>query len=213
MHSRVLCLLVMTSAVLSAVIIDRIAIIAGNSIVKDSDIEREIRVTDFLNRQPLVFNESARKQAAGRLLDQIFIRKEIQAGDYPRATPEQASEQLHELEKKRFANDAAMERDLARYGLTLDDLRRHLRWQLTVLSFIDARFKPAVYVSDQEVQTYYDQHAAQLKREYPGKTSLDELRPQITNLLAGSKVNGIFFKWLDDHRKAADVKYLEASLQ
>lgn len=213
MCSRLVALLFACASLLPAVIIDRIAVVTGNSIIKDSDIDREIRVTDFLNSQPLVFSVTARKDAASRLLDQIFIRQEIRAGDYPRATPQQAEAQMDSLEKNRFASDAAMERALSRYGLTADDLRAHLRWQLTVLSFIDERFKPAAFVSDEELQQYYDQHAAALKRQYPGRTTLNDLRPQITALLSGEKVNQLFFEWLNEKRKSADVKYLEANLR
>jgi hypothetical protein len=53
---------------LDAVIIDRIAIVAGNGIVKDSDIERDIRVTQFLNGQPLDLGLAARKAAIIRRL-------------------------------------------------------------------------------------------------------------------------------------------------
>lgn len=213
MLTRLLAAGLLAAAISPAVIIDRIAVVAGNSIVKDSDISREIRVTDFLNQEPLAFSEKARREAANRLVDQIFIRKEIQAGDYARATPEQAAAQLDALEKKRFASDAALKAAAARYGLTTEDLREHLQWQLTVLSFIDARFRPAVYISDQDVQQYYDQHAAQLKRQYPGRTTAAELRPEITNILAGERVNEIFFKWLDQQRKSTDVQYLEANLR
>ena len=61
----------------SATIIDRIAVVVGNGVVKDSDIDRDIRVTAFLNGEPLDFSASARKKSAAHLIDQIFIRREI----------------------------------------------------------------------------------------------------------------------------------------
>ncbi|MBV9613086.1 MAG: hypothetical protein JO091_11475, partial [Acidobacteriaceae bacterium] len=45
-------LLLACNALAPGVIIDRIAVVVGNSIVKDSDIDRDIRVTSFLNNQP-----------------------------------------------------------------------------------------------------------------------------------------------------------------
>ncbi len=203
---------VLLSSLLPAVIIDRIAVVVGDSIVKDSDISRDIRVTDFLNNQPLDLSDKARKAAASRLIDQIFIRKEIQIGDYSVATRQQADQELDRLVSERFKSEAALQAKLKRYGITAPDLRSHFVWQLTVLNFIDARFRPAVLVTDAEVENYYREHAAALRREHPGKSSLDDLRGEITNLLGAERVNKLFFSWLDDQRKNTKLKYFEAGL-
>lgn len=213
MYGRLACLVLLSSCLLNAVIIDRIAVVVGNSIVKDSDIRRDIRVTDFLNSQAVSMAESARKAAANRLIDQIFIRREIQIGDYPVATSTQANQELDHLVSDRFKNETALENSLKRYEITPADLRSHFRWQLTVLSFIDARFKPAVLVSDAEVEKYYAAHKVALLRQYPGKTSANELRPQITNILASERVDKLFFAWLDEQRKDAKFTYFEADLR
>ena len=41
------------SVSLDATIIDRIAIVVRDGIIKDSDIDRDIRVVDFLNQEKL----------------------------------------------------------------------------------------------------------------------------------------------------------------
>ena len=213
MAVRLLCLLVFVSCSLPGVIIDRIAIIVENSIVKDSDISRDLRVTSFLNAAPLDLGEQARKTAANRLIDQIFIRKEIQIGDYPIASPEQANKELDQLVKGRFKSETSLEETLKRYGITAPDLRSHFLWQLTVLRFIDARFKPAVLVTDEEIEKYYNEHHATFAKEHPGKSSLDDVREKIEELLAGQRVNKLFFAWLDERRKNASIKYLEGNLR
>jgi hypothetical protein len=194
-----------------AVIIDRIAVIIGNSIVKDSDIDRNLRVTSFLNREPLNFNNAARKAAADRLIDQIFIRREIQLGDYPVATPQETNSQLDRLKEERYKSKLAFEQALHRYGLTELELRTEFQWQLTVLSFIEIRFKPAVLITDDDINKYYQEHAATLQRQYPGK-SLDDLREQIRDTLTGEQVNQRFFRWLGYQRKNNKIQFCEESL-
>jgi hypothetical protein len=196
-----------------AVIIDRVAIQAGNSIIKDSDIVRDIRLTDFLNGEQLDLGAAARKTAASRLIDQVFIRREIRIGDYPTASLDQAKKQIDALEGKRYKTAAALQEALARYGLTEADLQMHLQWQLTVLNFIDARFKPAAYISDDEIEKYYNSHRSELQNQNPGKTTLNDLRPVIQSSLSAQKVNQIFFAWLNEQRQNNKVHYLEASLQ
>jgi parvulin-like peptidyl-prolyl isomerase len=199
------------AGITSGVIIDRIAVIVGNSIIKDSDIDRDIRATDFLNGRPLKLG-AERKPAADRLIDQALIRREIRIGDYPTATFQEADQELEKLEKQRFANQAAFEKALTSYGLTPLDLRAEFRWQLTVLRFIDQRFKPAVVVTDQQVDDYYKQHKAALGRQHPGE-SPEDLHDAVRDTLAGEQVNKLFFDWLDQQRREAKIEYHEESLR
>jgi hypothetical protein len=210
---RVLVLFVFVSLAVQGVIIDRIAIIEGNAIIKDSDIERDIRVNDLLNGEPVRLDLASRKQAANRLLEQNFIRREIRIGDYRTASPETAITQLDALKKRKFRSDAAYKDALRRAGINNMDLQNRFQWQLTVLAFIDARFKPAAYVTDQEIDSYYKAHTAALKRQFPGKTSLSALQPDIRNILAEEKVNQLFFAWLDQQRKDTKITYLEDNLR
>ncbi len=211
MRLRLASLLVLMNCLAVGAIIDRIAVVVGNSIVKDSDIERDIRVTDFLNHQALDLSARARKESASRLIDQVFIRREIRIGDYPQATLQEADGQLNALKKQRFKTESAFQSALRSYGLTELELRTQFQWQLTVLKFIDLRFKPAVLVTDEEIDKYYRDHVAALRHEYPGK-SLDELHDEIRNIITGEKVNQQFFTWLDDQRKNAKISFHEETL-
>jgi hypothetical protein len=213
MCSRLISWLFFAACIASAVIIDRIAVVVENRIIKESDIERDIRVTSFLNNENPDLSLAAQKKAVSRLIDQAFIRREIELGDYPVATLQQAGQQLEKLKNDRFKTEAAFGQSLRRYDLSELDLRTQFQWQLTVLRFIDIRFKPAVLINDDEIEKYFRDHAAALRREYPGKSSLDDLRGQIRDILTGEKVNQQFFVWLDDQRKDTKVQFLEASLR
>jgi hypothetical protein len=212
MGVRLIMMSLMITGFSFGVIIDRIAIIVGNSIIKDSDIDRDIRATDFLNGRPLSLGAAARKAAADRLVNQAVIRREIRIGDYPQATFQEADQQLDKLEKQRFKSQAEFEEALKRYDLTALDLRAEFRWQLTVLRFIDQRFKPAVLVTDQQVNEYYRQHETALRRQHPGQ-SADDLRNAARDIITGEQVNKLFFDWLDQQRKDAKIQYHEESLR
>ncbi len=212
MCSRLTAMLFVAASLACGVIIDRIAIVVGNAVIKDSDIERDIRVTEFINGTPLSLGEAPRKTAAQRLLDQAFIRREIRLGDYAMATPEEADQQLEDLKRRRFKSDTAYQVTLRRYGLTDPDLRFQFQWQLTVLRFVDVRFRPAAYVSDDDVEKYFQEHEAELKRRYPTKSD-DELKLEARNNISGEKENQLFFNWLDEQRKSTTVKYYEENLK
>jgi len=142
--------LFLAGALAHGTIVDRIAIVVDKKIVKDSDINEDLRITGFLNNEPPSFTPASRKQAASRLMDQSFLRDEVEQGDYPAASVAEAQDFLADLKKSRFANDAAYQRALASYGVSEEELKGRLLWQLTVLRFIDVRFRPGVVEADEK---------------------------------------------------------------
>jgi hypothetical protein len=192
----------------AGVVIDRIAVVVGKHAIKASDIERDLRVTEFQNRTALDLSVAAKRKSAERLIDQALIRDEIAVGGYHRASDAETDAMLGQIRRERYAgSDARMRQELARYGLTEDQLREEMLWQLTVLHFIDERFRPAVLVTDQTVRDYYDRHLAELKQQYPRDSNFIALEPKIRALLQGEEVNKQFEAWLDDTRKSQRIEY------
>lgn len=196
------------------VVLDRIAVIAGKRIIKTSDIEHDIRITDFLNNAPLVIGLRTKRAAAERLVDQTIIRGELASGGYERATDAAAGAMLAEILRTRFdGSDARFGAALSRYGITKDELRAALLWQLTVLKFIDERFRPGVLISDQEVRDYYNNHLAALKKQYPRANSYEALSATIRSLLQGEQINRQFETWLDETRKQTRIQFIQEAFQ
>ena len=199
---------------LRATIIDRIAIVVNNQVIKDSDIERDLRVVDFLNQEKLVIDSATRRTAASRLVDQVLISREIQVGEYEIPPQANANKLFDQVSKDRFANQAALTKALVRYGLTEDQLKHYLLWQLTVLHFIDQRFRPAVQVTDQDVEQYYQQHMSQFQKTGSSQPkSLEEARGEIQQAISGDRMNQLFYAWLEQRRKRTSIQYREEGLK
>lgn len=193
-----------------AVVLDRVAVAVGKHAVKTSDIDRELRETAFLNRQPLNFSRQARRQAADRLVDQELIREEIANGGYTAVGEADANRVFAGLRRDRFGNsDQRLQSELGRYGISEQDLRRKLQFQLTVLRFIDQRFRLGVLVTDEDVRGYYTAHRAELTREYPKDSSLKTLDPKIRETLEGERINQSFDEWLKQVRQRTRIQYHE----
>jgi len=191
-----------------AVVLDRIAAIAGKHIVKLSDIDRDIRLTDFLNGSQLDFSAAARKQSAERLITQQIIRDEIVTGGYRRPLESQAATLESQLIRDQFGGSSQrFHAALQRYGISQPELRDQLLWQLTVLQFINERFRAGIVVTDDDLHKYYDQHAAELKRQYPKDGNFQALEPKIRETLEGERINEEFNEWLDQARQNVKVEY------
>ncbi len=106
-----------------------------------------------------------------------------------------------------------MTAELGRRGLSAAQLLDQLQWQLVVLRFIDQRFRPGVIVSDEEVRAYYEQHAAELNRQYPGNNTPEDLMPRIREIVEGERINRNFEDWLQQARKTVRIEYKLGELQ
>ena len=207
-------ILILFNTLQAATVLDRIAVIVGKHVIKQSDINRDLRVTEFLNRVPLDLSAAARRQSAERLIDQEIIRQEIITGGYERPAESEAMALEAKLRQDRFGgSESRMQQELARHGLSEQQLRDELRWQLTVLRFIDQRFRVGVIVMDEEVRTYYDQHVAELRRQYPANSSFEALEPNIRSLLEGERVNQSFDQWLKEARSSYQIDYKQGAFE
>jgi peptidyl-prolyl cis-trans isomerase SurA len=209
-------LILLASALLlsGAVVLDRVAVVVGDRAVKTSDIDRDLRASEFLNGQPLDVSAAARKKAAERLVEQELIRQEITNGGYGQPSAQEVDAFVQQFKRDRFhTSDAQLRAALSKYGLTQDQLRRYLQWQLTVLRFIDQRFRPGVLITDEDVRAYYEEHRAELQKTNPKNSTIVALEPKIREALTGEQVNKNFEDWLNQTRRRTRVEYREAAFQ
>jgi hypothetical protein len=206
MHAASLLLLV--GMFQAAVVLDRIAVIVGKHVIKTSDIDRDLRLTEFLNRELLDLGSAAKRRAAERLIDQEIIRQEIITGQYKRPADSEADALEKDFAHDRFSDSESHLREaLRKYGLSEAQLQSHFLWQLTVLRFIDERFRPGVLVTDEEVRAYYDEHLGELRRQYPQKAEFEALKDKIRETIEGERVNQEFDRWLQEARKRHRIEY------
>src|ERR1700691_3354793 len=124
--NSVFCILI-SAEILSAEIIDRIVITAGNQVITQSQVDDEVRVTAFLNREKLDLGPEARRQAADRLIEQALIKREMDLSHYPLPELSDAGESLQSI-KAMYSSDAEFQDALEGYGISQDELTRRLWW-------------------------------------------------------------------------------------
>jgi peptidyl-prolyl cis-trans isomerase SurA len=201
-------LLIASAIACQAEIIDRIAVTVGTSVITESEIMREIRLTAFLNGEPLNFSAEAKRKAADRLVEQRLIQIENESSLYPAPTPESVDELLKQAQA-RFHDSARYQEELRRTGVTEEEVKAHLRRQLTVLRFLDLRFRPGIQVSEEEIQSYFDKRLApQLKKANPAaEVSLDDYREEVEEALIGDRVDKASDTWLREARDHTRIDF------
>jgi hypothetical protein len=210
--TSVFCILSAEST-LSAEIIDRIAITAGNQVITESQLEEEIRVTAFLNRDKVDLTAAAKKEAAGRLIEQALIKREMDLSRYPLPELSEAGKSLQSI-KEMYPSETAFNDALQSYGVTADELTRRWWWQLTLLRFIDYRFRPGIQIPPADVQAYYRQQVSQweLKGTKPIPT-LEESRDQIEEILTQKRIDQALDEWIKDTENQVAINYLDPGLK
>jgi hypothetical protein len=131
-------------AAAAAGVIDRVAVVVGNQVITESEVLLEVRLTHFLNGQPLELSAAQRKAAAERLVDQQLIRNEMQVGGYAMPVESQGDAVLRKFRTENYSSIPAFRAALEKYGLTEDEVKRHLLWQAAAMGFTDQRFHMAI---------------------------------------------------------------------
>ena len=200
---------------LHAEIIDRIAVSVGNQAITTSDIDREIRVTAFLNRSQPDFSPAARRATADRLVEQRLILRELENSRYPVPPESEIEPILAKFKKDNFASDDDYFRELAERGITDRQVRDELLWQRRLLLFIGVRFRPAVQVTEQEINDYFHKTVEPAaETAHPGQpVTLDEYRNQIEEKLTGDQVDKQMSVWLADQRQRSAVVFHQEAFQ
>lgn len=208
----VLALLLPLSA--RGVIVDRVAVTVGDKVITDSEIDLRIRLTAFQNDEKPEFSLASRRKAAEELIDQKLIEHEMDLGHYPRLEAKGRKALLDEYAAKNYHSDpAAMAKALTECGLTPEELEEDLGRQSDLLTFLNLRFRPAVDVTDQDVQKYLDEHVTKEELQKVQPAALQQLRAQIEQKLTTERSEKELDLWLEDQHKRTKIEFLEKDLQ
>lgn len=142
---RVGAILLFTNLISWAEVYDRVAVAVGNHAIKASDIDRDIRLTAFLNGGKLDFSLPEQRKAADRLIDQWMIREEMAKRNYAAVSAANADEVFNKIKAARFPNTGEYQQALNRYGISESELKAHVAWQATVVRFIADRFQSQAF--------------------------------------------------------------------
>ncbi|MGA2433798.1 MAG: hypothetical protein ABSG25_00785 [Bryobacteraceae bacterium] len=208
------CLLALAAALGCAEIIDRIAVTVDNRVIAESEVAAAIRTAAFLNGETPDLSGASKRQAAGRIADQILFVREMELTHYPQPAPEEADALLKNA-KARFKSEDEYKRALAACRIDEAALRDALQRQLSVLRFIDLRFRSEVQVQEADVQQYYESVflPEARRRNVSPQPSFDEARAQCEQALTEQAIDLRLERWLNAVRSHARIEYREEAFQ
>ena len=110
------------------------------------------------------------------------------------------------------ATDQGWDAFLAANGLTEKQAEAYLRMRLSLLTFIENRFRQGIRITQDEIETYYRDTLVPQYSAGQQAPPLASVAPRIQEILLQQHVNQLFGSWLDNLRKQGDVEILDPAL-
>ena len=205
---RLLTLAMVLIAGTSAEVVDRVAVVVGKDVITESEIFRQIRLTAFQNKEKPDFSLENKRNVAEKLVEQSLIRREIESNRYVLGEVPDLDKMLADFKAERFKSDDEYRAALRQYEITEDELKAQMKWQLTLVPFIDIRFRPAVQLSSQDVKDYYERELlpkfSSLTEKPP---TLEEATPSIESILTAERADHALDRWLGQMRTQTRIRF------
>jgi len=141
-----------------------------------------------------------------RLIDHWMIAREATSGRFPRPKSEEVDREIARLTAEAGGEEAFRAR-LLELSLEEAAVRRLIESQMFLSRYLDYRFRPAVQVEPEQIETYYrDQLTPQLRARGETVPPLESVAERIRELLTQQEIDSRAGRWLADARAQLRVE-------
>jgi hypothetical protein len=184
--------------------VDRVAAVIDKQVITVSEVSQMVELR-FFPRNQGESEDDFRHRVLDALIAQALKFRDVErfgAEDIPKDSIEARVTEI----AKRFPTPADLDAALNRVELTPDELRALVKRQLQVEAYVQERFAPLVFVSNDEIATYYRGTWSQQRRQRGlAIPPLAEVREEIRTLLRASRLQEEIEKWTTQLRDRANV--------
>jgi peptidyl-prolyl cis-trans isomerase SurA len=185
-------------------VVDRIAALVDQQVITVSEVSQMSDIR-FFPRPAAQNDDDYRHSILDSLISQALRYRDVErfgAEDIPKDSIEA---RLLEIQK-RFASPAEFTAAIQRTELTLDEVRTLVKRQLQVEAYIQERFAPMIFISNDEIATYYRGAWSQQRRQRGlSIPPLTEVTEEIRTLLKSTRQQEEIDKWTAQLRARANV--------
>lgn len=187
----------------AAVTVDRIAAAIDGQVLTVSEISQMVELRFFPRLGTT--DEDYRREVLDALIAQALRYRDVErfgAQDIPADTIEARVVEI----QRRFPSEAEFMAALTRAELTAEELRALVKRQLQVEAYIQERFAPLVFVTNEEIDEYYRGPWREQRRERGlAVPPLSEVRDEVRSALRLSRLQVEIDRWTSQLRSRANV--------
>jgi len=184
--------------------IDRIAAVIDRQVITLSEVNQMVTLRFFprgANREESEY----RHDVLEALIAQALRYRDVErfgAQDIPKDSIEARYTEM----VSRFPSPSVFATTLASVELTPDEVRALVKRQLQVEAYIQERFSPLVFISNEEIETYYRGPWSEQRRQRGlAIPPLNQVRDEIRTLLKSERLQTEIDKWTAQLRSRANV--------
>ncbi len=205
MISRRLSILLLAIALPArAGVVDRVGAVVDRQVITVSEVNQMVELR-FFARNAGESEDDFRHRILEALIAQALRFRDVERFGAEEIPKDSIEARVTEI-SKRFPTPADLDAALKRVELTPDELRALVKRQLQVEAYIQERFAPLVFVSNEEIDAYYHGAWSQQRRQRGlAVPPLAEVREEIRALLRASRLQEEIEKWTTQLRERANV--------
>jgi peptidyl-prolyl cis-trans isomerase SurA len=202
--SALLLISLMLAGRAQAVIIDRIAATIDRDVITLSEVNQTIAAR-IIPRTSGETDPAYRRRVLDALIAQGLRYRDVVRFGAQDVSADAIESRLRDVQG-RFDSPAQFEETIRAAELTIEDVRSLVKRQLQVEAYIEERFSPLIFVSLEEIETYYNDVwlMQRFERGLP-PTPLAEVREEIRTLLKAERLQREIDVWTQQLRERANV--------
>lgn len=184
-------------------VVDRIVARVETDVILLSDIRQLSRYQTFLDGKP-----QSDADILNRLIDQWIVRNEAGVARFPQPSDEDVSRSIERL-KRSFSSSEEFQARQKQSGISDDEIRRFVRAQLYLSSYLDTRFRPSIQIDEKAIEDFYRNRVVP-RAETRGQTppTLENARDFIHEALVQRAINEQSDRWLKESRARVRIEIL-----
>jgi len=200
------------------VVLDRVIAVINGDVILESDIKEELR---FAQLEPFYITPGSDTlmRAGRRLANRTLILQQMKQqpglginvtdADVQKALADVRTH-LPECRQYHCTTEEGWQSFLAAHDLTEQEVFTHWKQRLSILKFIDLRFRSGIRIPNEEIEAYYKKSVVPVYEKQNQKPpALSEISQRIQEILLQQHVNGLLQDWLKSLRDEGSVQILD----
>lgn len=181
-----------------AEIVDRIAAVVNRDVITLSEVEQAAELRSLRGEEEL-----SMEAVVERLIEARLVEREVNRYPEESIPQERIDEVLDSIRKSLSSDDALVDSQV----MTLGELEALVRKQLTVQRYLERRFRPLVYVTDADIEKYYDDDLVPVLDDAGEEVPpLGSVAGSIRRILEEKAFNERVDRWIGDLKSRAQVR-------
>lgn len=198
--------------------LDHVVAVINGEVLLQSDVDEEMHFAVLEPFQPHAGRDT-RQDALHRLISRVLILQQMKtqrqfSANISDADVENSLKELRshlpQCAKYKCETAEGWKKFLAANDLTSSEVAEHWKQRLTILRFIDVRFRAGIRISHESVAEYYEKTVVPaFSRQRQNAPPLNEVSSRIQEVLLQQQVNGLLRDWLKSLRSEGSLQIID----